>query len=78
MSVSCGGGPTCRVTQIIAVGILTWPFPQAIQWTAFIALYLDDYLTGDDDRWKRFKDEARNKVKWLMELPAPVPSGGTA
>lgn len=73
------GGATCRISQIIGIGVLTRTFPAGIQWIAFIALYLDDYLTGNDDRWKRFKDEAHNKVKWLMELPAPpVRQEGTA
>ena len=37
-----------------------------------MALYLDDYFTGDDERWKRFKSKARNALRWLMELPRPV------
>jgi hypothetical protein len=45
-----------------------------IYWTVYIALYMDDYLTGDDDKWKKFKDAVKNKIKWLMDLPKePVP-----
>jgi hypothetical protein len=40
-----------------------------------IALYLDDYLSDDDDR-KKFWDMVRNKIKWKMELPKPVSVGG--
>lgn len=35
-----------------------------------IARYMDDYLTGDDDQWRRFKSWARNKIKWKTPLPA--------
>lgn len=45
---------------------------QILPWLWGIVLYLDDYLTGDEDQWKRFKDWARNKIKWRMELPAPA------
>ena len=43
-----------------------------IYFTLVTALYLDDYLTGDDDKWKKFKDAVRNKIKWKMELPQPA------
>lgn len=39
---------------------------------SLLALILDDLLTGDDDRWKRFKDRARNAIRWRMTLPAPA------
>lgn len=35
-----------------------------------ILLYLDDYVTGDDEKWKRFKETLKNAVKWKMPLPA--------
>jgi hypothetical protein len=37
-------------------------------WLLIIALYMDDYVTGDDERWKRFKQWARNKLRWRMVL----------
>jgi hypothetical protein len=40
-----------------------------VYWPLLVSLYLDDYLTGDDERWHRFKDRARNAVKWRMMLP---------
>lgn len=44
---------------------------------AVAALYLDDYLTGDDERWKRFK-ELKNKVKWRRFRAAPALSSPRA
>jgi hypothetical protein len=46
----------------------------------FLGLFFDDYLFGDDDRWKRFKGWVGNKVKWKMTLPQPLPkpNSGTA
>ena len=44
-------------------------FALPLHYIVIIALHLDDWLTGDDDEWKRFKEWAANKVKWKMELP---------
>ena len=72
-----GRGFCFRLLQLpVAAAVLTifslngaW---NMVPWLWCIALYLDDYLTGDDERWKRFKDWAGNKVKWRMELPVPA------
>lgn len=39
------------------------------------ALLVDDLLNGDDEQRKKRWDAVRNKIKWRMELPAPVPAG---
>jgi hypothetical protein len=44
----------------------------AAYFVPFVCLYLDDYLTGDDDKWRRFWEGVRNKIKWLMKLPQPA------
>jgi len=41
-------------------------------WCALIALYVDDYLFGDDEGRRRW-ESVRNKVKWRMALPEPQP-----
>lgn len=46
---------------------------QAVYWLPLLLLWVDDWLTGDDDRWNRFKSRARNAVKWKMALPVPPP-----
>lgn len=38
-----------------------------------ICLYADDYYSGDDERWRKFKSRARNAVRWLVPLPSPEP-----
>ncbi len=38
---------------------------------------IDDWFFGDDDAWRRRWRAAKNTVRWLMELPAPVPHRGT-
>jgi len=47
-----------------------------VYFIAFVALYLDDLITADTDKWKRWWEGAKNKVKWLwtpqME-PVPIP-----
>lgn len=52
---------------------------ETLFWTPPIAAFMADYL-HDDDRFKRFYNEVRNKIRWKMELPVPVPNrgGGTA
>lgn len=40
-----------------------------------ILIELDDYVNGDDDDRKRRWDWVKNKIKWKMELPQPVPAG---
>lgn len=42
----------------------------ALFWGVMIVLLMDDYIFGDDDRWKRLWEGGKNKVKWLMDLPA--------
>lgn len=71
----------CRTMQIIfwimIASVFQWiwsPF-KYIYWLGICALAIDDYFS-DDDTWKRFKDAVRNKIKWKMELPKPVPVGG--
>lgn len=44
----------------------------SVWWILLAAFYLDDYVTGDDDRWRRFKSFARNLFRWRMELPQEV------
>lgn len=72
-------GWTTRLAQIFAV-VFVWlivgyvadihiAIPEAISITV---LYLDDYLTGDDEKWKRFKNRVRNKIKWRMHVPQPT------
>lgn len=56
------GGLFFVVSQLVA---------NVLGWIWCIGLYVDDYLTGDDDKWKRFKGWVGNKVKWKMELPTP-------
>lgn len=53
---------------------------EAIFWGGYILMLLDDYLFGDDNSWKKFKEWAGNKIKWKMELPQPAidRGGGTA
>lgn len=34
-------------------------------WIVVIVLYMDDYLFGDDDQWKRRWEATKNKVRWL-------------
>lgn len=46
--------------------------PCYVFWAVFIILYLDDYLFGDDDNFKRFWEGVRNRIKWKMELPEPA------
>jgi len=46
-----------------------------VPWTVF---HLDDWFTGGDDDWRRRWESVRNRVRWLMQLPAPTPVGGTA
>lgn len=68
-----------RMGQLTVFGVAknVSGLPEPILWSIFIALYLDDYMTGDDDQWKRRWEAVRNKVKWLMELPR-LPQPGTA
>lgn len=40
---------------------------------SLLALYLDDWLTGDD-RWKRRWQSLKNKLKWKVFVPSPVRS----
>lgn len=68
----------CRLIQILLLVwmeiVLQWPLGHKsfyLYCFGMIALYLDDYLSDDDDR-KKFWDTVRNKIKWKMELPKPV------
>lgn len=66
-------GYRCRASQVIVVSFAAaaaseWLY-QAVFWAVSFALILDDYLTGDDERWKRFRDWCGNRVRWLMEMP---------
>lgn len=68
-----------RTRQFMVIFCVCVPVTYLTLWGAvgygasIIALVLDDLLTGDDDRWKRFKDRARNAIRWRMTLP-PAPS----
>lgn len=69
-------GLTVRLLQLTIVGDLLVFFVPGGRFVEknhvwFALLYLDDWATGDDDEWNRFKEWCRNRVKWLMELPAP-------
>lgn len=64
----------CRVIQTLVVCVpmtfLASNGTQTVVDTGWLAaLYLDDYLTGDDDQWRRFKDRVKNAVRWKMALP---------
>lgn len=67
----------CRTIQVlIALGldIGLYPIWHSIEYLYYIAMAawaIDDWFS-DDDTWKRFKDWARNKIKWKMKLPQPV------
>lgn len=66
-------GANLRLIQLVTVGWgIGWFIPYAFCWLLMILLYLDDRFTGDDDRWKKFKESVRNRVKWKMKLPQPV------
>lgn len=41
---------------------------------SLLALYLDDWLTGDIDKWKRRWQSLKNKIKWKVFVPSPVRS----
>lgn len=77
-------GFRCRVTQVLAISVGEAFLPihrqeliNALYWAPVFVLMIDDWLTGGDDGWKRFRDAVRNKVKWLMHLP-PQPVEETA
>lgn len=45
----------------------------AIYWAVLLLQVLDDYWNGDDDQRKKRWEAAKNKIKWLMELPQAQP-----
>jgi len=46
-----------------------------VYWLPFVALYADDLLsTIDKDKWKKRWSSAKNKIKWKMTLPVPIPT----
>ena len=46
-----------------------------VYWIPFSALYVDDLVsTIDKDKWKKRWSSAKNKIKWKMVLPIPVPT----
>lgn len=49
----------------VTMFLLGEPYAYRIQMLWLIALYLDDWLFGDDDANKRRKEALKNKVKWL-------------
>lgn len=67
-----------RCLQILVVGVvfvILFPHtPGCWIFISYSALYVDDILTGDDERWKRLRRKAANKIKWRMELPVPAES----
>jgi hypothetical protein len=53
-----------------AIGpFLSDPLDVAAIYSILIVMELDDYLNGDDDDRKRRREWARNKIRWLMDLP---------
>ncbi len=38
-------------------------------WLVASLFVLDDYLFGDDDKWKRLWEGVKNTIKWKMDLP---------
>lgn len=69
--------PLHSLGRLLALGCLLWPlaFFQDEGWVwfylAIIVLALDDYVNGDDDDRKKRHEWVKNKIKWLMQLPAP-------
>jgi hypothetical protein len=74
------------VACFAAAFVALWVAPLAADFLLVIAGVLmfgfdvDDLLFGDDDdRWKRRREAARNRISWKMPLPAPrVPNPGGA
>lgn len=68
-----------RMSQIVAVSAIELGAQEAfgirdhiqfgIFWSVYILLFVDDYLTGDDDQTKRFLNWVKNKIRWKMYLP---------
>lgn len=54
-----------------------WALLHALYLSA-ILVELDDYVNGGDDDRRKRREWACNKIRWLMELPAPRPAGDTA
>jgi len=64
-------GPSLlRLSQILACWIL---IPSnKLYFIAIAILYIDDVLFGDDDQTKKRWESVKNRIKWKMELPAPI------
>jgi hypothetical protein len=62
----------CFVRFMLLVYSIVWWLPTEAVFSVYILLEMDDYLNGDDDDRKRRWEGVKNKVKWLMELPAPA------
>lgn len=75
----------CRIVQMVGALSVAFTLEILVGWDAtvvnmlyglaLLALWLDDWFTGDDDERKRRWEAVKNKVKWLMVLPRPVPQG---
>lgn len=72
----------CRLTQLwivllplnVFLSFFIGKWSNYVYFILVIALSLDDYLTNDDN-FKKWWMEARNKIKWKMKLPEPAPAG---
>lgn len=54
---------------MVASGI-DFPLALSAAWNIiFICLYLDDYMTGDDERWQRFREGVRRLLKAAQRTP---------
>ena len=43
-----------------------------IYWIIYIALFADDLLTGDINKWKKRWQSLKNKVRWQKFQPSPI------
>lgn len=55
-----------RVSPVYCCVVFYWPYS---------ALLADDLIsTIDKDKWKKRWSKAKNKIKWKMVIPAPIPT----
>lgn len=64
-------GGTVGLVAILLTPLVSLTTEDFVYWVPILLLWIDDWATGDDDKWKRLKGAARNAVKWRMVLPAP-------
>jgi hypothetical protein len=71
-----------RMGVWLAGAVVMWPLHDPWWWYGgsawYILLYLDDIVNGDEDRWKRWREAVKNRVKWRtwhpVRKPLTVPS----